>query len=143
MSSVNKVKQINFMKRRHLFYFIVFFMFILWVIQQANSDGTNLLFTMAKVVPYHDKVGHFVLYGILALLMDRALLGRKIIFFKQSLSLAGLLVLTFALIEEITQIWIATRTFDLLDLTGDVVGIIFFVKIGDYYFDIQKQVKAS
>lgn len=84
--------------------------------------------------PYGDKVGHFILYGILTLLIDLALFyssarrisstllpSRKWFAVKVGLILA--LVIT---VEEFSQQYFSNRTFDLIDLFASYLGVIVF-----------------
>ena len=82
--------------------------------------------------PNGDKVGHFLLYGILVFLIDLTLfqalppsssLGtrRKLLAVKCGLILA--LIIT---VEEFSQQYFPHRTFDLIDLTFSYLGVIFF-----------------
>jgi VanZ family protein len=78
-------------------------------------------------IPYGDKAGHFILYGILTLLIDLALfqslpnLNRNRIVFRVALVLAVLIGL-----EEVSQLYFPTRSFDLVDLAFSYLGVIFF-----------------
>ena len=103
--------------------FTLFFLFIIWVISQANSYGTNYLFEWVDNVPYKDKVGHFTLYGILAVLFDLALNKANWHVKSWGISKAAVFVLTFAILEEFTQIWIPARNFDWVDGLADLIGI--------------------
>ena len=82
--------------------------------------------------PNGDKVGHFLLYGVLVFLIDltffQALpplssLGtrRKLLAVKCGLILAPIIT-----VEEFSQQYFSHRTFDLIDLTFSYLGVIFF-----------------
>jgi len=43
-----------------------------------------------------------------------------------NMQLGAIIVLVFATIEEISQYWIPSRTFDLGDLLADFVGVVLF-----------------
>lgn len=103
--------------------FALFFIFILWVIAQADTNGTNYFFTWVAHIPLKDKMGHFMLYGILALLLDNALKYSNWQFRHIKVAKAVLLVLVFAIVEEIAQVWIPARNFDLKDALADVLGV--------------------
>ncbi|WP_321283796.1 VanZ family protein [uncultured Vibrio sp.] len=102
---------------------VVFFFFILWIIYLADSGKENILFQTIRTIPGADKWGHFGLYGLLTFLL---LIGSR---FKTG-AVAGIrlswgvaAVTLFALAEEVSQIFIATRTPDVLDLAADALGI--------------------
>ena len=78
-------------------------------------------------VPWGDKAGHFILYGILALLLNLALFRARPdqsptqLVVKCNLTLALLIGL-----EEFSQQFFANRTFDLIDLTFSYLGVVCF-----------------
>ena len=51
----------------------LFFTFIAWMIFQADLDRKNLIIEIGHHVPFGDKIGHFILFGTLALLINCAL----------------------------------------------------------------------
>lgn len=106
-----------------------FFVFILFIIWEANHASTNIFFKYAEAFPFKDKVGHFSLYGILAMLLDRAMQERNYPLRFILIPISIIWVLAFATIEEFTQIFIPNRNFDLLDLAADVFGVFFFVAL--------------
>lgn len=103
-----------------------FFIFISWIIFLADSADYNFAFYLVGDIPYGDKVAHALLYGIMALLLNYGLrfkyFGTK--FFQ--LQIGSMLVFLFAALEEISQYFILSRTFDLYDLLADVIGIVAF-----------------
>jgi VanZ family protein len=106
-----------------------FFLFICWIIYTADKGQVHPLLQQFRVFPYSDKVGHFLLYGLLAFVVNLALSQRKIKLFSHHVPLGALLVGIFAILEEFTQIAFATRNFEWMDMLCDIVGIIFFSQI--------------
>lgn len=100
---------------------VLFFIFICWIIVQADRGADNFFIDHVRALPYGDKLGHLGLYGLLALLVDLALRQRKTSFFEMPMGCA--LVLAFALIEELTQGFFPSRTVDLGDALSDCLGI--------------------
>lgn len=104
---------------------ILFTFFILLIIVLADLGKLGALFITR--LPYADKAGHFILYGILALLINLSLFrslplrSRKWVVVVSSLILALLIG-----IEEFSQQYFANRTFSLSDLTASYLGVIFF-----------------
>jgi VanZ family protein len=105
---------------------ILFALFIILIIVLADRGQLGLL-GMINRIPYGDKAGHFILYGILAFLVDLTLFqafpngNRKRIAVISALTLAFLIGM-----EEFSQKYFATRTFSLVDLTASYVGLLFF-----------------
>ena len=105
---------------------LLFTLFIILVIIFADLGKLGILGVINQI-PYGDKAGHLILYGILTLLLDltfiRALPSRS----------PRLLVVTIGLIlaliigaEEYSQQFFAKRTYDLVDLTFSYLGVVFF-----------------
>ena len=108
------------------YFTILFTLFIILIITLANLGQLGFL-KILNQLPFADKIGHFVLYGILTLLLDltftRALPppSRKLVVLRIALILSLLIGL-----EEYSQQFFAKRTFDLVDLAFSYLGVIFF-----------------
>jgi VanZ family protein len=123
---------------------IIFSLLIILIIVLADMGSLPQFLQVWNDFPYGDKAGHFILYGILTLLVDLALfrsrpdpsaaastrlrqsarrliLSRKWLVFTSGLVLAVLIGL-----EEFSQQFFADRTFSLRDLAASYLGVIFF-----------------
>ncbi len=110
---------------------LCFLGFIIWIIYMANTGQNNIFFQFIKKIPYGDKLGHFSLFGFLTLAFNFGLNFKHI---KSTKILLGtLLVFCFCYIEEGSQYWISTRTFDGLDLLADTLGILLFDFVSRIY----------
>ena len=103
-----------------------FFIFIGFIIYLADTADHNFAFRLIGHIPYGDKVMHSLLYGIMALLLSYGLKFKAYKFLGFNMQLGAIIVLVFATIEEISQYWIPSRTFDLGDLLADFVGVVLF-----------------
>ena len=103
-----------------------FFIFIAFIIYLADTADHNFAFRVIGHIPYGDKLMHGLLYGVMALLLNYGLKFKSYKFLSFDVQVGAMAVLVFATIEEISQYWIASRTFDLLDLLADFVGVILF-----------------
>lgn len=105
---------------------ILFTLFIVLIIVLADRGQLGLLGFLNRI-PYGDKIGHFILYGILTLLIDLALFrslpdpSRRLLVLRVALILALLIGL-----EEFSQQYFPNRSFDLVDLAFSYLGVIFF-----------------
>jgi hypothetical protein len=99
-----------------------FFIFISFIIYLADTANYNFAFRLIGDIPYGDKLMHTLLYGIMALLLNYGFNYKSY----KNLQIGAMAVLLFAVLEEITQYWIPSRTFDLKDLFADVVGVVLF-----------------
>ena len=113
---------------------VVFLFFILWIIYSADTGKHNVFFYLTDKIPYGDKLGHFFLFGILALLLNIALRFKR---FKlwQKLPLGTVLVSLFVILEELSQAFFPNRTLDITDLLADGLGILVFSGISYLLFD--------
>lgn len=106
---------------------ILFALFILSIIVLADLGHLSLLGFLNRI-PFGDKAGHFVLYGILTLLLDLTLLRSKRFTLRPSLLVLRVALILAVLIgiEEYSQQFFAKRTFDLVDLMFSYLGVAFF-----------------
>ena len=103
-----------------------FFIFILFIIYLADMANYNFAFAMIKHIPYGDKIMHGLLYGIMALFLNYGLNFKSYKIVGFNMQIGAIVVLSFAIIEEITQYYIPSRTFDLYDILSDFIGVIIF-----------------
>lgn len=105
---------------------VLFVLFIILIIVLADTGSLDMLYRINRI-PYADKAGHFILYGILALLIDLTLfrslpsLSRK-----RVAVLSGLILALLIGLEEFSQQYFADRTFSLMDLGASYLGVISF-----------------
>jgi polysaccharide biosynthesis protein VpsQ len=74
-------------------------------------------------VPGGDKLGHALFIGTLAFLLNYALAGRMIRIGSLKILLGCWIIAVAMTVEEFSQIWIPSRTFDLVDLAANYFGI--------------------
>ena len=104
----------------------VYFAFIILIVVLADAGKLGFLGVVYEF-PYGDKVGHFVLFGMLAFLLD-------LTFFqalphadrKRVTVIIGLILALLIGLEEFSQKFIPLRTFSLFDLSASYMGVIFF-----------------
>ena len=105
---------------QRIFFPFSFFIFISYIIFLADTADYNFAFSVVGKVPYGDKISHALLYGVMAGLLNYGLEFRKFYI----LQLGSFIVFTFALLEEFSQYYIPSRTFDLYDLLADFIGVV-------------------
>lgn len=105
---------------------LAFGIFILWIIYTADTGRANIFIDLVGTIPFGDKVSHAVLYGLLTLGANTS--SRFLVFklgrfacYRGSLAVA-----VFALLEELSQMYIPSRAWDISDLVADAVGILLF-----------------
>jgi undecaprenyl-diphosphatase len=78
-----------------------------------------------RAVPGYDKVLHFLLFGLAVFWLHAWLAGRRWAWVG-GLPVAVLAPLALATADEFAQRWSPLRSFDLLDLTSDLAGMVVF-----------------
>jgi VanZ family protein len=109
---------------------IFFAAFMLIVVALANTGLVYKAFPFVNVIPGQDKTGHFILMGIMAFLANLSLCGRSVECWRVRLYLGSIIVLICVVAEESSQLFMATRAFDLGDLAADLFGILILGNIG-------------
>ncbi len=104
----------------------VFGLFILWIIYTADTGRANPFIDLIRPIPIGDKVCHAVLYGLLTLGANLSSRCRTFRLGRFAWYRGSLAVAVFALLEELTQIYIPSRAWDGSDLAADAVGIVLF-----------------
>ena len=104
----------------------LFALFIILIIVLADKGQLGLL-RLINQIPYGDKVGHFILYGILTLLMDLTLFRSLPLQSPKWVTvMSGLMLALLIGIEEFSQQFFASRTVSFQDLFAGYLGVIFF-----------------
>lgn len=104
---------------------------IAWVILQANQGERHPWLDAFLRLPAADKLGHFMIYGLLAACMDAALRWRTLKLAPGwQVPWAAALVLAFSFIEEASQLFTVTRSPDVLDILANLLGVGAFSLLG-------------
>ncbi|RPI92105.1 MAG: trypsin [Chloroflexi bacterium] len=105
---------------------ILFALFLIAMIVLADMGKLGILYYVNRI-PYADKAGHFILYGILALLLDLSLFRSFPSLRRERVAvISGLILAVLIGIEEFSQQYFADRTFSLIDLSASYLGVISF-----------------
>ncbi|HZF70289.1 MAG TPA: VanZ family protein [Sulfuricurvum sp.] len=107
---------------KRVFYPASFFAVLSAIIYKADTANYNFAFHVVGMIPYGDKIAHAILYGIMVYLLNYGFNGKRWI----RIEIGSLIVFGFALIEEVSQFYFPSRTFDWADIAADVVGVIIF-----------------
>jgi len=101
----------------------LFILSLIIIVFFADSGMMPSFIQNLYAFPAGDKAGHFILMGTLALLLNLCLSKRTISIFSRPWLLGSMIVLGVVTLEEITQIFFLTRSFDIVDLCFDYLGI--------------------
>ncbi len=104
---------------------VLFFVFIVTVIILADLGSLPRSITALYDFPNGDKLGHIVLYGLLNYFITRAFLSSRIAKPRGWLTVSiGLVLALFIALEEWSQQFFSTRTYDLVDLSASYLGVL-------------------
>jgi VanZ family protein len=107
-------------------YAVFFGLFIVGITALANLGWLNVL-GFINQIPFGDKAGHFILYGILTLLIDLAFIRARQEISRKLIVLRIALILALAIgLEEYSQQFFEKRTSSWADLLFSYLGVGFF-----------------
>ena len=94
-----------------------------FVVYLADANRGGATFALVHSLPLGDKLGHLVLAGLFALALDAALSWRVFRFLRAPFPRGSALALAVITLEECSQIFFRARSFDLVDLLSDYLGV--------------------
>jgi len=109
-----------------------FILLLLFIGYLANSGTGPDSFAFVKYVPGGDKTAHFMLMGMLSFLVNMSLAGAETKIFSLRVLKGSLTVCIVVTLEEISQIFLSSRTFSLGDLACDYMGIYLLGRMAKY-----------
>ncbi len=101
-----------------------YFAVVALIIWLADQRDTQFIFSWLQALPGGDKLGHFLILGGFAFVLNHSLRCRTVPLGGRPVLLGSLIVLLLAAAEETSQRFIPGRNFDLLDLAADALGIL-------------------
>lgn len=99
----------------------------------AANQGMIPMWWAFRRLSWADKLGHFVLIGGLALLVNLALGARRWRLGRMSGLQGSLWISVVVVVEEISQYWMTYRAFELADLAADFLGILVFGQVARWW----------
>lgn len=109
---------------------LLFALFLLCIILAANLGIGRRTLGLVYNFPYGDKIAHFLLFGVLSLLAGLSFSTRRVRLLDIPLLKSSLVIAALITLEEILQIPLARRDFDLIDLTAGLAGVFLFGELG-------------
>ncbi len=103
----------------------LFILFIVVIIIFADQGIVPNPIKIMYDYAWGDKLGHLILMGTLAFLVNLSCSARRIQLFSRSVLLGSLLVSLAVILEEVSQLFLPSRSFSWLDLSCDFLGIVF------------------
>ena len=103
------------------------------IVLLADNQQYHGLFNDIRRIPGGDKLGHFLLMGLLSFLLNVSLNCRTVRALGRPLLLGSLVAFAAVTLEEFSQIFVPYRTFDPVDLLFDYGGILAFGRLALYF----------
>ena len=110
----------------------IYILLLMSIVYVADHHQYHDLFSIIRSVPGGDKYGHFLLMGVLSFLLNTSLRCREVDVCTRHVLLGSAIVSLAVTLEEVSQIFIQHRSFDLADLLFDYLGIWVFGKVALY-----------
>ena len=104
--------------------------FLALLISAANKGLLPGWVSLIRRIPLGDKVAHFVLFGILALLANVCCRCRRIRLGVLHVLTGSAVILVLSFCEETSQLFLQRRTFDPGDLLANALGIAIIGRCG-------------
>ncbi|HEV2763588.1 MAG TPA: hypothetical protein VGV38_11475 [Pyrinomonadaceae bacterium] len=95
-----------------------------FIVVLADQSGGRRLFAFVHAVPLGDKCGHFVLAALFALALDAAFSRRTFGPSRVRFPAGSAVALAVITLEECSQVFFSSRSFDPLDLLADCLGVL-------------------
>ena len=114
---MNSMQNIRFLQ----FFYCVF---VLLVVLLADLGLMSWFWEYSRQYPGIDKVLHFILVGLLSWILIFAFNAKRLNLLGLSLFVGTIVTFALVTLEECSQLLIATRRFELLDLLADYLGIL-------------------
>lgn len=121
---------------------LLFLLFLAAIVFLADRGLATSFFALVHAVPGADKLGHFLLMGTLSFLVNMGLEARQWPVAGRQVLRGSLLVALLVTAEELTQLLLPTRSFSLLDLLSDYVGIWLFGRLAAYLVNRRRPVSS-
>lgn len=102
---------------------------IIGIIVLANRGGLEPYFGFLSWVPFGDKIGHFLLMGIMSLLVNLSFLAKRIRLGGLNFLLGSAIVIALVTAEELSQAFLPNRSLSLSDWMADIAGILLFGQV--------------
>jgi len=110
-------------KHREQLWFFLYCIFIVTVLLVADLGLMPNISALLHGYSGLDKVGHFILVGILAWLFNSAFRLGQLNLGGLKIFVGTIVIATVVTLEEVAQLWIYTRRFELIDLLAGYLGI--------------------
>lgn len=110
----------------------LYVLMIVGIVYMAAHQNYHQIFSPIRSIPFGDKIGHFLLMGGLSFLINLSLRCRTVAVRSRRMLLGTTIVILVVTLEEVSQLFVQYRSFDLVDLLFDYLGIWTFGKMAQF-----------
>ena len=110
--------------RRQKFLTLLFAFALAGIVVIADLGYGETFFATARLIPYGDKICHFILMGLLSFFVNMAFSASRLRIIRFSVLKGSFIVWAIVTAEEISQLFLDHRTFSWGDLMSDYAGIL-------------------
>ena len=115
------------MKKISIFFISLCTIFMVWIFFSADKGELPFFINKLYMFPHGDKIGHLLLIGTFTFLVQQILIIKQSFDIqKKRASRAAFIITILITIEEISQYFIKTRNFSIIDLLFSYLGILLF-----------------
>ena len=118
---------------------MLFIGFLILIVVVANLGLGPTIFPFIYLIPGGDKIGHFLLMGLLSFLVNTLLKGTRTQILSFELLKGSIIVGVIVTLEELSQLFLMYRAFSLIDLIFDYAGIFIFGYFADYLISLKNK----
>lgn len=118
---------------------LAFLLFLLAVAYWADTGSMPAVLVALYRFPNGDRLGHFMIYFTLAFLLNLAWPVQRVRLNGLDLRTGSLLAGLAATLEELSQVFIHTRTFDFVDLGLGFLGVLCADRLATAIISLQKE----
>ena len=111
---------------------LLFIGLLSYIIWSATTEHPSIFFRIINQVPWGDKLSHFLLVGLLTLLVNLSFRNRRISIGSRTWLLGSVLVLIVITLEELSQSLIPSRNLEAMDLLANYLGVFVFGQVAKY-----------
>jgi len=103
--------------------------FCSYILLENHFSSESLFINQLDSIPFKFTLGHCLLMGVSCFFVNILLKKKKMILFSNQFLVGSLLMIVVSTIDEVSQIFIVGRYFEVSDLLSNYFGIFIFNKI--------------
>lgn len=103
---------------------ILYILFLLALLFTVDFGFHEQIYRLARMVPFGDKIGHFLFMGTLAFGVNLSIKNKTLTILGKKILKGSLIVFAIVTLEELSQGFLPHRTLSWQDWAADTLGIL-------------------